>query len=423
VVMMPELKRISVFLLVLTAIVCDARAQSATGNTTSESVNTPAADGTENVTVSTQKTKPEQNWLIATSGDVLDGSTVITFEVVKPSSLSQWPDMLRLSVLHDDKADEISLTAEQQKASDDAVRRRYFGRMPKETTGLVRVALVDFKSNQLTLLLTQPDVTQWTYVESTAATEGGEVENVLAVDEPALSVNEPMYFVVGSSTDSSDTRDTTARFQLSFKYRLFDADSLPVEWLPLLSDFYFGYTQSSLWDLGADSAPFHDTSYRPNFFWQGPTGNKGLLPELLRTGYEHESNGKDGENSRSLNILFVQPFWRTVFADKRTLIFAPKVYGYLNKEGNTDIQRYRGYADWVFRYGREDGLILATQLRLGTSGRGSAQFDFTYPFRRVLFSRTGGFVHLQLFTGYGETLLDYNIDHGTQIRLGFSFVR
>ena len=215
-VMMPELKRISVFLLVLTTVVCCARAQSATGNTTSELVGSSAADGTENVTVSTQKTKPEQSWLIATSGDVLDGSTAITFEVVKPSSLSQWPDMLRLSVLHDDKTDEISLTADQQKASDDAVRRRYFGSMPKETTGLVRVALVDFKSNQLALLLTQPGVTQWTYVESTAATEDGEVENVLAVDEPALSINEPMYFVVGGSTDSVDTRDATARFQLSF---------------------------------------------------------------------------------------------------------------------------------------------------------------------------------------------------------------
>jgi outer membrane phospholipase A len=421
--MKPKFKKVLLFLFVFTTSAYCVQAQSATGNTTSGSVNTPAADGTENVTIPTQKTKSEQNWLIATTDDVLDGGSAIAFEVVKPSSLSQWSDMLKLSLLHDDKTYEILLTADQQKSSNDAVRRRYFGKLPKNISGWVRVSLIDAKSNQLALLLTQPGVTQWTYVESTAATEDGEVENVLAVDEPALSINEPMYFVVGGSTDSVDTRDATARFQLSFKYRLFDADSLPVEWLPLLSDLYFGYTQSSLWDVGADSAPFNDTSYRPSFFWQGATGNKDLLPELLRTGYEHESNGKEGENSRSLNTLFVQPFWRTVFSDKRTLIFAPKVYGYLNKEGNTDIQHYRGYADWVFRYGREDGLIMATQLRLGTSGRGSAQFDFTYPFRRALFSRTGGFMHLQLFTGYGETLLDYNIDHGTQIRVGFSFVR
>ncbi|RKZ67230.1 MAG: hypothetical protein DRQ44_05905, partial [Gammaproteobacteria bacterium] len=250
--MKPKLKTVLLFVFASSAF-C-VQAQSATGNTTSGSVNTPAADGTENVTISTQKTNPEQSWLIATSGDVLDVGSVITFDVVKPSSLSQWPDMLRLSVFHDDKTDEISLTADQLKPSDDAVRRRYFGKLPKNISGRVRVSLIDAKSNQLALLLTQPGVTQWTNVESTATTEDGEVENVLAVDEPALSVNEPMYFVAGGSTDSVDTRDTTARFQLSFKYRLFDADSLPVEWLPLLSDLYFGYTQSSLWDVGADSA-------------------------------------------------------------------------------------------------------------------------------------------------------------------------
>jgi len=58
--------------------------------------------------------------------------------------------------------------------------------------------------------------------------------------------------------------------------------------------------------------------------------------------------------------------WRTEFADGRSLIFAPKVYAYLDKSDNPDIQHYRGYADWNFRYGREDGWVLATQLRTGT---------------------------------------------------------
>ena len=122
--MKPKFKKVLLFLFVFTTSACCVQAQSATGNTTSGSVNTPAADGTENVTISTQKTNPEQSWLIATSGDVLDVGSAITFEVVKPSSLTQWPDMLRLSVLHDDKTDEISLTADQQKASDVAVRRQ-----------------------------------------------------------------------------------------------------------------------------------------------------------------------------------------------------------------------------------------------------------------------------------------------------------
>ena len=66
---------------------------------------------------------------------------------------------------------------------------------------------------------------------------------------------------------------------------------------------------------------------------------------------------------------------------------------------------------------------MATQLRNGTSGHGSAQLDLSYPLRQPIFARTGGFLHFQLFKGYGESLLDYNLDRGTQVRIGFSIVR
>ncbi len=79
--------------------------------------------------------------------------------------------------------------------------------------------------------------------------------------------------------------------------------------------------------------------------------------------------------------------------------------------------------DWIFRYGREDGLILASLFRIGTTGRGSAQFDLSYPLRRSFFARTGGFLYLQVFKGYGESLLDYKHNSGTQVRVGFAFVR
>ena len=105
------------------------------------------------------------------------------------------------------------------------------------------------------------------------------------------------------------------------------------------------------------------------------------------------------------------------------LVLAPKVYGYLDKSGNPDIQRYRGYADWILRYGKEDGWMLGAQFRRGTAGYGNAQLDLSYPLRDAMFARTGGFLHFQLFSGYGETLLDYNQHRQTQIRIGFSIVR
>lgn len=359
-------------------------------------------------------------WLIATPDETAQADAPIRLDVVKPAAQEDWPETIRLSLTRDDSTRDVTLTAVGPVAPGD-VSRTYRGVMPADLTGLVRAEMAGVASNRLALLVGAPDAMERmrsmeTGVMTPAPQPEGRNQMLFPANEPALSVNEPMYFVIGSRT--------TARFQFSFKYRLFDPDSLPVEWFSPLSGLHFGYTQTSLWNLGEDSAPFHDTSYRPSLFWQSASlGKGGLTPDLLRGGYEHESNGKDGTSSRSIDTLFVLPVWRTEFSNGHTLIFAPKLYGYLDKEDNPDIHRYRGYVDWKLRYGREDDWVLATQLRRGTSGHGSAQIDLSWPLRRPLFARTGGFLHFQLFKGYGESLLDYNLDRGTQVRIGFSMVR
>lgn len=356
-------------------------------------------------------------WLIATADETARAGAPLTLDVVKPSVQTNWSDTMQLKLAGDGRTVELILRTIGPVGPDDT-RRRYQGRLPVNLSGLLRANLVGVESNRLALLVGVPDTIEQMEVTATPTPQAKASSDLLSpVNEPVLSANEPMYFVVGGNGGLS------ARFQLSFKYRLFDSDSLPVAWLPQLGNLHFGYTQNSLWDLGSDSAPFRDTSYRPSFFWQGASRGEGGMPALLRAGYEHESNGKDGVNSRSINTLFVQPVWRAGFSDGRTLIFAPKVYGYLEKSDNPDIQNYRGHVDWNFRYGDDEGWLLAVQLRRGSTGHGSALLNLSYPLRQPLFARTGGFVHFQLFNGYGETLLDYDQSHGTQARVGFSIVR
>lgn len=352
-------------------------------------------------------------WLIATTDESARGGAPIAFEVVKPDAEAQWPATLGLRVIHNGASRELTLTAAATAADADAnaARRLYLGTVPGDVSGLVRVELADGRSNRLALLVAAADGAAATRLPPDATL----AQAPLA--EMALSVNEPVYFLFGAGSERA------ARFQLSVKYRLFDADAAPVKLFPLLSGLYFGYTQNSIWELGADSSPFRDTNYRPSLFWQGVVAGDGLMPQALRAGYEHESNGRDGVTSRSINTLFAQPVWRTAFADGRTLVAAPKLYGYLTRRGNEDIQRYRGNVDAIFRYGYEAGWLATTQLRRGTAGHGSAQFDLSYPLRRLQLARTGGFLHFQLFKGYGESLLDYNVRHGSQFRIGFSVVR
>ena len=103
--------------------------------------------------------------------------------------------------------------------------------------------------------------------------------------EPPLSENDPMYFVLGAR----DGR--TARFQLSFKYRLFDLGTGFGRDQPWLSGLYFGYTQNSIWDLSSDSKAFRDTSYRPSLFWKWERADDRPSFDSVRVGLEHESNG------------------------------------------------------------------------------------------------------------------------------------
>jgi outer membrane phospholipase A len=363
-----------------------------------------------------------RTWVIATPDASARAGAPIILDVFKPGAGVDWPATPRLSMELDGKTHEIELAASEPVTAE-GLRRTYRGVVPLHLHGLVLTRLADTPSNRLALLVTASDAAEVPQGSARGKTEPDAKSDrashwVTAADEPGLSINEPMYFVLGG-----DGEDLTARFQLSFKYRLLDPDSLPVEWYPPLAGLHFGYTQTSVWDLDSDSAPFHDTSYRPSLFWQGAFSGRGMTPALLRAGLEHESNGKDGDQSRSINTLFVQPAWYTEFADGRSLIFAPRFYGYLDKDDNPDIQRYRGYADWIFRYGHENGWLLTALLRQGTGNHGSAQLDLTYPLRRPLFARTGGFLHFQLFKGYGESLLDYDVEQDLQARVGISIVR
>ncbi len=239
-------------------------------------------------------------------------------------------------------------------------------------------------------------------------------------DEPALYINEPMYFVVGRHGG-----DTKARFQVSFKYRLFEKDGIVVDKLPWLENLHFAYTQTSMWNLSSNSTAFEDTSYRPSFFWEFQNINIKVknMPNFLRIGYEHESNGQGGDKSRGINTLFIFPAW-IIQAGGRDLAVGTKLYVYISRDSeNADIEKYRGYADLIVRYGREDSWFIAAMWRYGIDNKNTIQLDFSYPIRKKIFARTGGYLYIQSFYGYGETLLTYNQKQDINVRFGFAVVR
>jgi len=341
----------------------------------------------------------EPDWLLVAPQRVVAGEP---FEVIVVAPAGEkLPDEINLRVKLDRV--EVDIPARAQGEAQGS-RRRYAAVMPVRAAGPATLALVGRDSNAIALVISRADSMQ-------RLTGRGE-----ALEEPPLSEEEPVYFVVGPNSGWN------ARFQISFKYRLFDQSAGFGAEQPWLSGFYFAYTQMSLWDLASDSKPFHDTNYRPSFFWKWERTDDRAWIDGARVGFEHESNGQGGDISRSINTLFVRPEWRWTSPSGAMLEFTPKVYSYLTKGENPDIAKYRGYVDWRVRYDSGGQWITTALARVGTSGKGSLLVDVSRRTRDIKVGPISGYLHFQFFNGYGESILDYNVRDPWQFRIGLAIV-
>jgi phospholipase A1 len=87
-------------------------------------------------------------------------------------------------------------------------------------------------------------------------------------------------------------------------------------------------------------------------------------------------------------------------------------------DNNPDIKDYMGRGDLTafYRHGDNDfSLMLRHSLKGGDRSHGAVQFDWAFPIKGKLRG------HLQLFDGYGESLIDYN-HRATYAGLGVSLM-
>lgn len=313
---------------------------------------------------------------------------------------------------------------------------RFRAPWPDAARGIVKIDPVGFDSSPMLVTLNRGQKQEQVVAAERAETQAKTPQQLANADAAAntaavptttadrmlsgrLSTYEPMYFADGKNGDD------LAKFQFSFKYRLLLPDDPHSR--ALLDNLYFAYTQTSIWDLSANSAPFRDTSYMPQaFYYVEDTGWKSSLFTRMgvASGIGHESNGKAGDQSRAINYLFVRPTWDFGDINSNHLTISPKLYYYISKSGNEDIQNYRGYTDLLIKYGSPDGWQLATTLRKGTrSAYGSVDAQFTYPLAQLINSAWGGYLWVGYFNGYGEDILDYNNRQHWIARIGYSIAR
>jgi len=308
------------------------------------------------------------------------------------------------------------------------LKARYSGLLPQGLVGNLVLEPVDFAGPTLGISASETGVAKSAQESGTEAAGDPKAEAASVAIGPsdkdtarfvtAFSPYEPNYISAGSDGP------TNAKFQVSMKFRLFNPDTQT----SFLEKLYLAYSQTSIWNISASSAPFYDSSYRPSVFYldedvsQWPFRASSRLG--FQGGFEHESNGKEGASSRSMNIAFIRPTFTFPFSDKYFVSLSPKIYSYLEKEDNPDMPYYRGYTDLLVKVGATNGVQLATTMRKGTGQEPySVQLDLSIPLGTPKLGNLGGYLHLQYFDGYGESLLDYNRKVHDQFRIGLMITR
>jgi phospholipase A1 len=194
---------------------------------------------------------------------------------------------------------------------------------------------------------------------------------------------------------------------------------------------WFGYTQQSYWQLfnGAISRPFRSTDHEPEVIYIYP--HQIPLPggwnyRLSGLGLVHQSNGQSLPLSRSWNRVYVMGAAEKILSPTSSLNLQGKLWQRLKESSGSDdnpgIENYIGRAEVAgnWQINTTDSLGLTLRHSLTSSGRGSARLDWMLAPNSA--SRyTSLRYHLQLFSGYGDSLVDFNRKR-TVLSLGLSLV-
>jgi outer membrane phospholipase A len=248
------------------------------------------------------------------------------------------------------------------------------------------------------------------------------LDSLFSIYQPYLeniSAYKPIYFLVGADPSES-------RFQFSFRYRFLSPGLSVVKRHHWIQGFHIAYTQTSFWDLDARSQTFRDSSYMPELFFLTPSlmkRNFGAGQVFFQVGYQHESNGRDEDLSRSTNFLYIKPI--IIIFNKKTefgLQIAPKIWTYVENDDKTnpDLKDYRGYVDLEIKAGKAKSVVFTSHFRYAKKGN-SLRLDATYPLDN-LFENIDLYLQLQYVNALAENLITYQ-ERSRAFRIGFSIVR
>lgn len=281
----------------------------------------------------------------------------------------------------------------------------------------IRVAAQDMellkKANELLEKAAEVPPPPHTMLDERMRSDSKALENPFVIAQHRPNYVLPISYI-SNPNQQGDIPDVPAdldrnetKYQISVKMPIYITDSQD-------QGLFFGFTAMSFWQIYNNdiSKPFRETNYEPEIFynWQSDINLLGYKFNAFQLGINHQSNGQNQLRSRSWNRLFGSLLfsdddsfyylktWYRIKEDKKESPLDP------TGDDNPDITHYLGHFELGF--GKELGKftvlsILRNNLKF-SDNKGSLELNLSYPISNRYE------VLLQYFTGYGDSLIDYN---------------
>ena len=215
---------------------------------------------------------------------------------------------------------------------------------------------------------------------------------------------------LNNASTAVDYRRTEMRVQLSVRTKL--AKGLLTSGSGGERDsLWAGYTQQSYWQLfsPAISRPFRNTDHEPELVYVYPTTAD--LPWGWRLRYSgiglvHQSNGQSRPLSRSWNRVYLMAGLERGDSWRITARLWQRLHESAANDDNPRISDYVGRAELglAWNLNRDDTLALTARHALRRPAHGSLRLEWLHR----LGDDSNLRLHTALFSGYGDSLIDYN---------------
>lgn len=228
---------------------------------------------------------------------------------------------------------------------------------------------------------------------------------------PYFGLYKDNYFLVGTQPFHKPTAyNSDVKFQISLGIRLTDAV------LPWHTFLFLMYTQKTFWNVFQKSLPMGDINFNPGIGISKPFFSKNRYVGKITMLIEHESNGRDGPESRSWNRI---SFSGSTIIDEWLMVHAKFWIPIIDGENNRDILKYCGIY--------QSGLVLTTPDKKFSFGvtwvkrfGWNLNFNTIWEFTWRVHKKSNLNLFAQYYNGYGESLIDYNVFH-SMLRVGLVF--